>query len=65
MPNDIADLLPLENLDDVWITVFRELVCDSLSTTDHFKTENVFSKNSKEMPKKLPAKWIDLIRKAG
>ena len=59
MPNDITDLpIPLENLDDVRVTVFREPGCDSSSTTDHFKTENVFSKNSKEMPKRLPAKWI-------
>ena len=43
VPSDIADLpIPLENLDDVRVTVFREPGCDSSSVTDHFKTENMF-----------------------
>ena len=59
-PGDQADLpVPLENLDDVRVTIgniFREPGQEPSS--DHFKSENVFKKHSKEAPKGLPPKWV-------
>ena len=58
IPSDQADLpVPVEHLDNIRVTIFREPGQDPSSTTDHFKTENVFRQHSKEAPKKLPSKW--------
>ena len=55
-----ADLpVPLEKLDDVRVTIFREPGQEPSATTDHFKTENVFKRHSKEAAKGLPPKWLD------
>ncbi|CAK9008145.1 unnamed protein product [Durusdinium trenchii] len=56
---DPADLpVPLEKLDDVRVTIFREPGQEPSATTDHFKTENVFKRHSKEAAKGLPPKWV-------
>ncbi|CAK9008180.1 unnamed protein product [Durusdinium trenchii] len=58
-PSDQADLpVPLEKLDDVRVTIFREPGQEPSATTDHFKTENVFKRHSKEAAKGLPPKWV-------
>ena len=59
LPGDQADLpVPLEKLDDVRVTIFREPGQEPSATTDHFKTENVFKRHSKEAAKGLPPKWV-------
>ncbi|CAK9000580.1 unnamed protein product [Durusdinium trenchii] len=56
---DPADLpVPLEKLDDIRVTIFREPGQEPSATTDHFKTENVFKRHSKEAAKGLPPKWV-------
>ena len=58
IPSDQADLpAPIEHLDDMRVTIYREPGQDCSSTTDRFKTENVFQQHSKDVPKKLPTKW--------
>ena len=59
LPGDQADLpVPLEKLDDVRVTIFREPGQEPSAITDHFKTENVFKRHSKEAAKGLPSKWV-------
>ena len=48
VPSDQADLpVPIEHLDNIRVTIFREPGQDPSSTTDHFKTENVFRQHSR------------------
>ncbi|CAK9019946.1 unnamed protein product [Durusdinium trenchii] len=57
---DRRDLpVPVEHLDDVQVTVYREPGSNPHSVTNHFKTENIFKsvKNSKN-PSPVPKKWI-------
>ena len=46
LPGDQADLpVPLEKLDDVRVTIFREPGQEPSAITDHFKTENVLQRS--------------------
>ena len=57
---DRRDLpIPVEDLDDVQVTVYREPGSNPHSVTNHFKTENIFksTKNSKNAAP-VPKKWI-------
>ena len=57
---DRRDLpVPVEDLDDVQVTVYREPGSNPHSVTNHFKTENIFksTKNSKNAAP-VPKKWI-------